>query len=279
MKKGCSILFVVLMFEAMMCASTHAVHVDFTYDQNERIVSAQYGNNVTIKYGYDADGNLMGRNATFPNIPPVIGSFTAEPSSGDAPLTVNFTCEAHDEDGRIVEYCFDFDGDGENDQCDDSTNTATYTYDDPGTYHPTCTVKDDDGESVTSEPREITVNEATPGWVDITETLDITHSTRQLYDRIHRCFFIQVTVENPGEEAIYGPVRLIITNPSIPVETGVGVGLEPDGYTEEGNPYFTIVPEEGALDPGEVLRNLRINFELQRRRLTYGIKVEQSTAE
>ena len=210
-----------------------------------------------------------------PNEPPEIDSFTAEPTSGDAPLTVTFTCEAHDNDGSVVEYCFDFDGDGENDQCDDSTNTATFTYNFPGTYQATCTVIDDDEESVTSEPQEITVNEAAPSWVDITDTLNITHSARQLYDRIHRCFFIQVTVENPGEEAVSGPMRLVVTDPSIPVKTGVGVGLEPDGYTDDGDPYFIIVPEEESLDAGDVLRNLRINFELQRKRLTYGIRIEQ----
>ena len=221
--------------------------------------------------------DLIGLGQPNENIPPEITEFNANPIDGLAPLNVEFTCQANDPDGTIAVYSWDFDGDGVVDETSEAP-TITHTYTDPGTYQATCTVTDNDGNSVTSEPREITVSEATPGWVDITETLDITYSARQLYDRIHRCFFIQVTVENPGD-AISGPIRLVITDPSIPVETGVGVGLEPDGYTEEGNPYFTIVPEEGAIDPGEVLRNLRINFELQRKRLTYGIKVERLTAE
>ena len=139
----------------------------------------------------------------------------------------------------------------------------------------TCTITMDSDKTCTAEFEPA----AQPQWVDITELLNITHSTRQLYDRIHRCFFIQVTVENPGEEAISGPVRLVITNPSIPVKTGVGVGLDPDGYTDDGDPYFIIVPEDGTLDAGGVLRNLRINFELQRKRLTYGVRVEQLTTE
>lgn len=221
----------------------------------------------------DSDKTCTANFEPIPNEPPVIDSFTAEPTSGDAPLTVTFTCEAHDPDGTIASYAWDFDGDGIVDETSE-TGTISHKYTDPGTYQATCTVIDDDGESVTSEPLSITVNKPAPSWVDITNTLNITHSRRQLYDRVHRCFFIQVTVENPGD-AISGPIRLVITNPSIPVKTGVGVGLEPDGYTAQGDLYFTIVPDGGSLGAGEVLQRLRINFELQRKRLTYGIKVEQ----
>ena len=121
----------------------------------------------------------------------------------------------------------------------------------------------------------ITVDVSTP-IIDITELLTITHSRRTLYDRRHRCFFAQITVENPGD-ALSGPIRMVITDPSIPVKTGVGVGLEPDGYTEEGDPYFVIVPDGESLGAGEVLDHMRVNFNLQRKRLTYGIKVEQLT--
>ncbi|BCX89996.1 hypothetical protein MIN45_PP10 (plasmid) [Methylomarinovum tepidoasis] len=135
-------------------------------------------------------------------------------------------------------------------------------------------VTDNNGAAVLSDPVTVTVNEVIPVWVDITDQLNVTHSSRQLYDRIRRVFFILITVTNPGD-AIYGPVRLVLTNPSIPVKAGVGVGLDPDGYTEAGDPYFIIVPEGGILEAGQTLRNLRINFELQRKRLTYGVRVEQ----
>ncbi len=239
---------------------------------------AACGNDPQCTITMDADKTCTANFEPVSNEPPVIDSFTAEPNSGDAPLDVTFTCEAHDNDGQIVSYGWDFDGDGTVDETSEA-RTISHTYQDPGTYQVRCTVTDNDGDSVTSESQEITVNKAAPSWVDITDTLNITHSTRQLYDRIHRCFFIQVTVENPGEEVISGPVRLVITNPSIPVKTGVGVGLDPDGYTDDGDPYFIIVPEDGTLDAGGVLRNLRINFELQRARLTYGVRVEQLTTE
>ena len=114
-----------------------------------------------------------------------------------------------------------------------------------------------------------------PSWQDITDSLTVTHSPRTLYDRRHRCFFVQISIANPGEEAISGPIRMVIINPSIPVKTGVGVGLEPDGTTDEGDPYFIIVPDGGYLGAGESLQNLRVNFNLQRKRLTYGIRIEQ----
>ena len=221
----------------------------------------------------NADKTCTANFELIPNELPVIESLTASPDSGDAPLDVSFTCEAHDPDGYIESYGWDFDWDGTVDDRSE-TGSISHTYENPGSYQVTCIVTDNDGETVESEPVTVTVESPVAQWQDITGLLNVTHSTRQLYDRIHRCFFIQVTVENPGD-ALSGPIRLVITDPSIPVKTGVEVGLEPDGYTEDGDPYFIIVPEEGNLDAGEILRNMRINFELQRKHLTYGIRIEQ----
>ncbi len=116
--------------------------------------------------------------------------------------------------------------------------------------------------------------EAAPQWKDITEFINISHSTRSLYERIHHCFFILVSIENSGD-ALSGPIRMVITNPNIPVKEGVGVGLDPDGYTEDGNPYFLLVHDGENLEAGETLQGLRVNFQLQRRRLTYGIRIEE----
>ena len=87
---------------------------------------------------------------------PVITSFTAEPTSGEAPLTVNFTCEATDPDGSISAYKWDFDGDGQTDQTT-TTNTITYTYNNAGTYQAQVTVVDDKGTETTSNALTITV--------------------------------------------------------------------------------------------------------------------------
>ncbi len=87
------------------------------------------------------------------NEPPVIDSFTANPTSGSAPLTVTFTCSAHDPDGNVVEYDIDYrDGNTE----ENEYGTFTHTYNNSGSYKATCTVKDNDG-SVASKSIQISV--------------------------------------------------------------------------------------------------------------------------
>ncbi len=203
--------------------------------------------------------------------PPQIGLFSATPTTGNAPLSVDFTCSANGEETSF--YDFDF-GDGNVSSVPSESGTVSHLYTTPGVYQATCTAHDVYDQAVTSDPITITVNEPAPTWTDISDALDVTHSPRQLYDRVHRCFFIQVTVKNPGD-VLQGPVRLVITDPNIPVKTGVGVGLEPDGFTEENDPYFILFAEGENFGAGEALEKLRINFELQRKRLDYGIKVEQ----
>jgi len=314
---------------------------------------------------YDKEGNeSRGKIVSSNNQPPVIDSFTATPKEGDAPLTVNFTCQAHDPDGGIIPSIEWYFGNLENPEVTFNGNfTIAHTYQNPGTYTAYCKVWDDEDDNITSDNITITIHSpetyhyqldvnifpeeggtvtsdignincpegctaefsentqvtlsaiaaegyqfagwtgdcedcedtncsitmnsdkacnanfepvAQPQWVNITELLNITHSHRALYDRRHKCFFVQITVENPGD-TISGPIRFVITDPSIPVKIGVGVGLEPDGFTDDGDPYFIIVPDDESLGARQVLHRLRVNFELQRRRLTYGIKVEQLT--
>ena len=82
--------------------------------------------------------------------PPVIESFTANPQTGKVPLEVTFTCQASDPDGTIVNYKWDFDGDG---QIDETTQqgTVTYTYQMQGTYYAQVIVVDDKGIETISE--------------------------------------------------------------------------------------------------------------------------------
>ena len=91
------------------------------------------------------------------NRAPVIDSFSAKPQPGDAPLRVNFTCNAHDPDpkGSITNYRFDF-GDG---NITSSTNgRATRVYAAGGTYYATCTAVDNRGAQTASSPLPIAVN-------------------------------------------------------------------------------------------------------------------------
>ncbi len=90
------------------------------------------------------------------NLPPVIDSFTAIPTSGNKPLPVSFTCVAHDPDGTIAEYRWDFNGDGIMDQVT-STGSTNHTYTACGTYAATCTAVDNLGATKTSDKVTISV--------------------------------------------------------------------------------------------------------------------------
>ena len=90
---------------------------------------------------------------------PVIDSFTAHPTSGEAPLEVSFTCQAHDPDGSIAQYQIAF-GDGSSDT--NTTGSFTHTYSNPGSYQAVCTVQDDQGATVSSHPVTITVSPSYP---------------------------------------------------------------------------------------------------------------------
>ncbi|MBX6424289.1 LamG-like jellyroll fold domain-containing protein [Thermosulfurimonas sp. F29] len=76
------------------------------------------------------------------NQPPEIVDFTADPTSGEAPLEVNFRCEATDPDGYIAEYRIDY-GDGNFDE--NSGGVFTHTYREPGSYVARCIAFDDSG--------------------------------------------------------------------------------------------------------------------------------------
>jgi PKD repeat protein len=122
------------------------------------------------------------------NQPPQITSLTANPTSGYAPLTVTFTCQATDPDGYVTEYRWDFDGDGQIDMTTPPSTTdysgyATYTYQTAGTYQATCTVVDDQGavasasvtievEEAANQPPQITSLTANPtsGYAPLTVT-------------------------------------------------------------------------------------------------------------
>jgi len=96
----------------------------------------------------------------------------------------------------------------------------------------------------------------------------VTHG-RTLYDRIHREFFVLFEVTNSGSDPIYGPARLLIKDSTLNV-------LNAHGTTPDGVPYLNILSPEGQLAPGGVIGPIRVNFALQRVRLTYNSYVENA---
>ena len=73
-----------------------------------------------------------------PNQPPTADA-QADPTSGEAPLEVQFTGGGQDPDGSIASYSWDF-GDGQS----SNQQNPTHTYQNPGTYTTALTVTDDD---------------------------------------------------------------------------------------------------------------------------------------
>ncbi|NPA95842.1 MAG: PKD domain-containing protein [Thermodesulfobacteria bacterium] len=229
--------------------------------------------NSTCAITMDSDKSCTANFSQIPNEPPVIESFAAEPTSGQAPLAVTFSCEATDNDGSIDHYEFDF-GDG-HDPITSDASIVTYTYEDAGEFQATCTAYDNDGASVTSEPVTVIVNGLSPAWQDITADIEVTTS-RTLYDRINRCFFVYLTLTNSSDADLTGPVRMILESSTIPLlDDDSKPGLAPDGYTEDGKPYFIIVPEGDSWPAGEDLEQIRLDFKLMRKPLNFDLGFER----
>jgi PKD repeat protein len=140
----------------------------------------------------DAAGNIAtsSPDQTFtttspPNQPP-IASFLADPTAGDAPLTVSFDASSSsDADGTIVSYDWSF-GDGST----GAGATPSHVYTSDGSYTATLTVVDDDGAtdsmsttiavnatalppSITSQPTDQDVAEGQTATFSVTATGDL----------------------------------------------------------------------------------------------------------
>jgi len=106
------------------------------------------------------------------------------------------------------------------------------------------------------------IPQAQAEWVDISPSVEITQSSKAL-DRVKRVLFSYVTVKNTSNEALADPVRLVITNPSIPV-------LNQAGVTESGDAYLQVA--EGLAAGAST--KVRVDFQLARVKLVFGIRVE-----
>lgn len=113
-----------------------------------RVVSTDNAGNTAVS---------PGSTFTTSNLPPVVSSFSASPSSGIAPLQVQFTASVTDSDGSITGYEWDFDGNGVYDYTSASP-TAFHTYQSAGSYSARVRAKDNGGASVVSNPESITVS-------------------------------------------------------------------------------------------------------------------------
>ncbi len=96
------------------------------------------------------------------NALPVIQGLSADKTSGKAPLTIRFECTAHDPDGVIAEYAWDFIGNGQTDTITHQ-GIVDYTYSTGGIYTASCTVTDNEGAAVSSSAITITISRTKGG--------------------------------------------------------------------------------------------------------------------
>ena len=99
-------------------------------------------------------------------------------------------------------------------------------------------------------------------WVDISNRVEITKS-RRAFDRVHRVLFSYVTVKNITNESLTKSVRIVITNPSIPVSNKVGM-------TKAGDAYLQMAENLAA----GAMTKVRVDFELTRVPLNFGISLQ-----
>ena len=87
----------------------------------------------------------------------------ADPTSGNAPLTVYFTTNGEDPKGTIEVYRWDFDGDGTFDYSSATTANTPHTYQNPGTYAAVFRVTDNEGATATASATATAIRVGPPG--------------------------------------------------------------------------------------------------------------------
>jgi len=96
---------------------------------------------------------------------------------------------------------------------------------------------------------------------------NITNS-RQTFDRVNRQFKVNVTVSNPSNTDLVGPLRLLVDNATL-------ASANMSGVTEDGVPYLSLA---SGLAAGET-RTVQLAFEYARTRLNFDLSLEQDAQE
>ncbi len=127
--------------------NTTDAQTSFTYQ-----TAGNYNATLTLSNNAGSDTTFRAIIVTAAAQPPA-ASFTAQPTSGNAPLTVTFNDTST---GTVDSRQWDFDGDG---APDDTSNTqTTFTYQQPGTYNVALTVTGAGTQDTATQ--QITVNQA-----------------------------------------------------------------------------------------------------------------------
>jgi len=140
------------------------VGVDSTGGAAGHPVDLKIGPGGDLFYVDMEDGTVHRITFTAANQPPT-AAFTANPTNGPVPLTVNFDgTGSTDPEGRPLTYSWDLNGDGT--FGDATTATTSYTYTASGVYHPALRVTDDQGASDTTSVTVTAGNTAPTAVID-----------------------------------------------------------------------------------------------------------------
>jgi hypothetical protein len=130
---------------------------------------------VSDNQGHVVRGEVVVTVTAGANLPPVITSVTADPTTVEPDATTTLTCTANDPDGDTLSYTWS----GTGSFGDTAAATTTWSHDTVGTHTLTCTVHDGQGHQVSrdvnvtvelgaaNQPPEITAMEAVPASVEI----------------------------------------------------------------------------------------------------------------
>ncbi len=145
-----------------------ATQVPITWGQINWRVTGPESEDATLRVSLSNNPNAYAEDSFKITGKPTVDSFAANPTSGPAPLAVNFTCSAHDPDGSIDHYEITY-----GDESSDTSITGSFihTYQDPGSYTATCKAVDDQGNEGFSSP--IIVDVYIKGDVDNNQIVDI----------------------------------------------------------------------------------------------------------
>jgi PKD repeat protein len=128
---------------------------------------------------------------------PPLAVISATPTSGTAPLSVNFSAAGSaDADGSIVSYTWNF-GDGSSQT---GTTTTQYIYNSPGTYNATLTVTDNAGLTST---KAVTITAGAPVSVTTMSVTNIAMSLRT-YSRNRADALASISVRDSNGNPVPG---------------------------------------------------------------------------
>lgn len=129
------ILLTILLFNCFIFAQSVN---QYQYDNLNRLSRIDYPDGTSITYSYDPVGNRSSRTITALTAP--AANFAAAPTSGEAPLTVQFSDQSTPGSSSISGWQWDFDNNGTVDAT--GAGPHQFVYNNPGSYSVKLTVSD-----------------------------------------------------------------------------------------------------------------------------------------